>query len=179
MLSLAAAAIYNAIVLWAMRFYFVSDYTALADKRVVRWSAYIGTAAFWISFLRTVTSDNQVGRLIGVALLLIALFLFLASLRAHSGSALPFACSTEPPAFLVQRGPYRWVRHPVYASYLIAWLATIFLTDSSLMAAVFIWTCGVYFIAARKEEGVLAATFGAEYLQYVHNTGMFLPRVRR
>ncbi len=95
--------------------------------------------------------------------------------RAY-GLAVAFA-ATRPPV-LVKDGPFRYVRHPFYASYLIFWLATCFATASSTcwVGPVTLLVC--YVIAARKEECLMAqGDLGSEYTSYAARTGMFFPWV--
>jgi protein-S-isoprenylcysteine O-methyltransferase Ste14 len=75
-------------------------------------------------------------------------------------------------------GPYRWIRHPLYAGHLVAFLATTLLHWSPASAAVYaLFAVGQYF-RARVEEGKMAGAF-PEYAAYRAATGMFLPRLRR
>ncbi|MBL9134528.1 MAG: isoprenylcysteine carboxylmethyltransferase family protein [Verrucomicrobiales bacterium] len=84
----------------------------------------------------------------------------------------------RPGSVLVRRGVYRWCRHPLYVSVLLAsggW-ALLFQSAASLgLAAVLI----PFFIAkARREEVWLRATF-PDYADYSRQVGPFFPRLRR
>jgi protein-S-isoprenylcysteine O-methyltransferase Ste14 len=81
---------------------------------------------------------------------------------------------------LIQSGPYRLVRHPMYTSFLVM------LTGMLLLSANwFIGGGGILFIlllmAVRtpREERMLLAHFGEEYRAYMARTGRYLPRLRR
>jgi protein-S-isoprenylcysteine O-methyltransferase Ste14 len=77
---------------------------------------------------------------------------------------------------LVCSGPYRLVRHPMYTSYLMLFVAAFLITENWLMG-----TSGTAVIASLmtlrivKEEDLLLEHFGAEYERYRETTGMFLP----
>jgi protein-S-isoprenylcysteine O-methyltransferase Ste14 len=79
---------------------------------------------------------------------------------------------------LVTSGPYRFVRHPFYVSFLLGVIA-----NSLVMANWFIFACGVtafilLAIRSRIEEENLHARFGDEYRLYRERTGKFFPRLR-
>lgn len=109
-----------------------------------------------------------------------ALVLFIWTVRAtrDAGFALAFS-GAQPPAVLMS-GPFRYVRHPFYTSYLLFWLATCVATMNILcwIGSVAILAC--YVVAARKEERIMSRSrLAAEYARYVALTGMFLPRLAR
>ncbi len=81
---------------------------------------------------------------------------------------------------LVQEGPYRYVRHPVYTAIVTAAGGTALLYLSSILALVALALVSLAIYRARLEEGLLASAegFGPEYLQYAARTGRFLPRIR-
>ena len=78
---------------------------------------------------------------------------------------------------LVTKGPYRWVRHPLYT------LAVLLGVANSLAAAnwfFFVAGCLVFMLLAirtRKEEENLIARFGDDYRNYMRRTGRFVPRL--
>ena len=80
---------------------------------------------------------------------------------------------------LVVKGPYRWVRHPLYS------LGTLFVLSLALLAANwFIALAGAIafpILMARlpKEEEKLLERFGDEYREYMARTGRLFPRFRR
>jgi protein-S-isoprenylcysteine O-methyltransferase Ste14 len=77
---------------------------------------------------------------------------------------------------LVERGPYRFVRHPFYATVALAIAANglaaanWFLLGSGAAVLVLIA------IRTRKEEELLVARFGEAYRMYMERTGRFVPR---
>ena len=84
---------------------------------------------------------------------------------------------TREKHFLVTTGPYRWVRHPFYVSFLLGIVA-----NSLVMANWFLFACGVtvfllFAIRSRIEEENLLARFGDDYRRYRERTGAFLPRL--
>lgn len=77
---------------------------------------------------------------------------------------------------LIDGGPYRFVRHPVYAGYLALLLG-------SGVAALNVCVCLLWpvsllgiLIQAASEEQLLRERFGQEYERYVRRTGRLIPR---
>jgi protein-S-isoprenylcysteine O-methyltransferase Ste14 len=76
---------------------------------------------------------------------------------------------------LVRSGPYRYIRHPLYAVGFIAF------TGFSLAAAnlfIFLMLVAVYVVLDRRtdlEEARLIERFGSEYVDYMKVTGRYLP----
>lgn len=82
---------------------------------------------------------------------------------------------------LVTHGPYRYVRHPVYGSFMAIALGAALAFRSYLLlglSVVMILT-GLWWASA--EEKLLASIdgFGDAYRAYAARTGRFLPRLRR
>ncbi|MFM7513332.1 MAG: methyltransferase family protein, partial [Cyanobium sp.] len=88
--------------------------------------------------------------------------------------------STLPPEELCESGPYRFVRHPFYSSYIMAIAA--FLPQSSLLFSIPILLIIVTmyaFAAIQEERLIITSIHGNAYGQLRERTGMFLPRVSR
>jgi protein-S-isoprenylcysteine O-methyltransferase Ste14 len=82
----------------------------------------------------------------------------------------------EPPRF---RQPlfYKWVRHPLYLGFLLAFWAAPQMTAGHLLLAA---GMTVYIlIAIRHEERDLVSLFGRDYALYREQAGMLTPRLRR
>jgi protein-S-isoprenylcysteine O-methyltransferase Ste14 len=82
----------------------------------------------------------------------------------------------EPPIF---RQPflYKFVRHPLYLGFFLAFWATPRMTAGHLLLAA---GMGVYMlIAIRHEEHDLVGLFGKDYEEYRQRVGMLMPRFRR
>lgn len=72
---------------------------------------------------------------------------------------------------------YRWVAHPLYAGFFLAFWATPHMTVGHLLLAL---ALSIYMLVAiRYEEHDLAGVFGDEYRRYRSGVGMLVPRFRR
>lgn len=72
---------------------------------------------------------------------------------------------------------YRFVRHPLYLGFFLAFWATPRMTDGHLLLAAGL---SVYMlIAISHEERDLVGLFGPQYEDYRRRVGMLLPRLRR
>ncbi|HXW56688.1 MAG TPA: isoprenylcysteine carboxylmethyltransferase family protein [Candidatus Cybelea sp.] len=78
---------------------------------------------------------------------------------------------------LIQSGPYRVVRHPLYSGIILAaaGLSLCVRTWSSLLGIVFLVAC--FERRAVEEDALLSREFGAEFESYRERTGRLLPRV--
>lgn len=84
----------------------------------------------------------------------------------------------DEPREIVSWGAYRRVRHPFYASFLLATAAGCVLTPHPATLVTLVYTALALNVTARREERRLAASaYGAEYRDYMARTGRFLPRI--
>ena len=82
--------------------------------------------------------------------------------------------STAAPNPFIVRGPYRWVRHPLYLfSLIIIWSCPVFTADRLLHNV--LWTTWIVF-GASMEERDLVDCFGDAYRSYQKKVPMLLPK---
>jgi protein-S-isoprenylcysteine O-methyltransferase Ste14 len=96
--------------------------------------------------------------------------------RIELGSAWSLVPAAGETTGLVVTGPYRFVRHPIYLSFLMltagealafaSWPAALVLLGGIIPS--FVWR-------ARREDALLARTFGERYHTYRNKTPMIVP----
>jgi protein-S-isoprenylcysteine O-methyltransferase Ste14 len=78
---------------------------------------------------------------------------------------------------LVIQGPYQWIRHPMYTSFVFLWIGYFLLSTNWFIGLTgilgFIWAIVV---RTPKEEQMMIDRFGNEYITYMKRTGRYLPR---
>lgn len=85
----------------------------------------------------------------------------------------------DPPRNLVIRGPYRYVRNPMYLSVTLIVLGEVLLTRSrGLLAFWALWFAAVNLFVLAYEEPTLRSQFGAGYERYSAAVGRWLPRLQ-
>lgn len=78
---------------------------------------------------------------------------------------------------LCTTGPYRFVRHPIYAGGIfLGSLGTSLMFNSWIVLLLPVLMYAVYSILVRKEETMMTAVFGEEYERYASHTGRLFPR---
>lgn len=81
---------------------------------------------------------------------------------------------------LVTGGPYRWIRHPLYTTGLVLFLALGLMAGSWLvLCAAVLAYLPLRLLVIPREEQALLARFGERYRAYMRDTGRLLPRARR
>lgn len=86
----------------------------------------------------------------------------------------------DAPVQVVSWGPYRYVRHPFYVSFVMTQLAAFLAFPHASTALGFVYTIVALSLTARREESrLLASSMGTEYRSYMIRTGRLLPGVGR
>jgi protein-S-isoprenylcysteine O-methyltransferase Ste14 len=88
--------------------------------------------------------------------------------------------SGEVPSAVCDSGPYRYVRHPFYLSYMLAFVAVAVGFPSLVVSAVCLVNIGLFgYMAIDDEKVLIASAIGADYKSYGARTGMFMPKLSR
>lgn len=134
--------------------------------RLLAWSGIVRPSAFgW----------PQIGGvIIGSLGALVALACVSAFIWIGKGTPAPF----DPPRRLVVRGPYRFVRNPMYVGAALVLVGTaLFYKSSVLLAFLGIFLAVTQLFVLLYEEPTLRRTFGPEYESYCHSVGRWWPGV--
>lgn len=97
--------------------------------------------------------------------------------RAHPGPVAKWHQPGIVPTSLVTAGPYRWVRHPFYASFQLTFAAACLAFPHPAVFATALVGAGMLHLTAHLEErSLLASPLGEPYARYRRRAGRFLPR---
>ena len=95
---------------------------------------------------------------------------------ARMGSAWRMDVGLDAPTELITDGPFRRIRHPIYAFSILLMLCSAVVLPTAPMLVVAAIGIALYYAKARNEERHLLASHGEAYARYVRRTGRFLPR---
>lgn len=144
-----------------------------------RYRASLVSAAVFVSEAFAIgLRPVSIARLGATALLLVtALALFGWAAWVNRPRPLSLAFAATAPEHIQTRGPYALVRHPFYASYVLAFLGGLVAAPAPWLALPVAAGAWNYWRAARREEAAFAASPVAEaYRAYAARVGMFFPR---
>jgi len=86
--------------------------------------------------------------------------------------------NNDAPKSIVTHGPYKRIRHPFYASFVLLLVgATLLSPNVGTIAALLIGVSLLTWTARGEEKRLLASEFGSEYAAYLKRTGRFMPRI--
>lgn len=160
---------------WSLRGHFSSPRMPSGMKLV---SAAVTLTTLLFLYLTWSRPQPAAAQLLGLALQLGATALFWWAISASRRAKLRFAFDPDKPDSLVTIGPYRYVRHPFYTSYIVFWSGWAIATWSAWAALPVVAFIVIYIVAAKGEEGKFAATpLAAEYEAYRRRTGFLIPKL--
>lgn len=122
--------------------------------------------------------SNRIVFFCSVLLTTSSIFLFWLAAKAIKKFNFDVIFSENIPESIVKTGPYRYIRHPFYSSYILTYLSIILmnfdLLASSLAALLIIY---YYWAASQEEKIFLLSHFNTEYSDHIKKTKMFFPRI--
>lgn len=160
---------------WAMKKFFTKPEGKTRGMQAI----YVFGSLFMVAHLGLIIFRYQFHletTLGGLALYAAALALFWWSISVNRSKPLSFAFSQDQPQHLVVDGPYRYVRHPFYTAYTLAWLAGALIVPEPwlLLSAALMFV--LYRQAAVQEERkFVESELAIAYKDYQRRTGMFFP----
>ena len=161
--------------IWATRDHFVSE--KMAPGAMMLAALVIGSTVVFSAL--TFFGDRSVAAAaVGIVIELASVALFWAAIIASRRARLLFAFDPGLPHGLLDSGPYRYVRHPFYTSYLMFWIGWAVASWSAWTLPLLALLIAFYVAAATGEERKFAATqLGPEYQRYRRRAGLFWPRL--
>lgn len=113
-----------------------------------------------------------------VCLFIVAAALFIASIQASRSAQLKLIFDPRKPSFILRTGPYRYIRHPFYSSYILYWLGCAVATLHPINIAYIVLLVPILVVASRDEEkGFERTALAADYADYRRSAGLLWPRL--
>ncbi len=128
----------------------------------------------WIQFAALSFSDAV--RWFGLALAFVALSLLVWMFRSL-GDNITDTVQTRDKARLVVRGPYRFIRHPLYSFGVLFFIGLFLMTANGLIFIFAATAFALLMVRTPAEESRLVEKFGDEYRRYMARTARFVPGV--
>ena len=161
-----------------------------ARERITSWPAYeyvdwylkISTLAVLLASIHTdhplllKTHDSLVLRLIGLSIAGTSLLLFSAAMWTLDRQYTP-AHASHLPTEIIMRGPYRFIRHPIYTANLMLLVGVLVASGSIWIVLNLLILVCYYLPTIMREEAAISRRF-PEYRQYAARTGRFFPKLR-
>ena len=132
----------------------------------------------WSGIFRPVEIGTQqiVGMICGMIGAVVALWCIFTFAIIGKGTPAPF----DPPRSLVIRGPYRFVRNPMYIGAGLALAgASLFYESLPVMWYIGIFLVAMHLFVVLYEEPALRKTFGQDYESYCIRVSRWLPKLTR
>lgn len=169
-------------LLWFVPFPINGWSTQVAKRKDVRarWGLLLQIAAYTLLFFTPFWERQPEPWRTGLASGFFSLAILLSSTAVRAlGRHLRFDAALDQDHVLVNFGPYRLVRHPIYTSMLCMLLGTGFLLTPlpQLMTATGLFLAGTE-IRIRVEDGLLASRFKDEFSNYRRMVPAYIPFVR-
>jgi protein-S-isoprenylcysteine O-methyltransferase Ste14 len=110
----------------------------------------------------------------GASLVVAAIALFSYAVATFRTAATPVP-ARKPTTVIVQRGPYRLSRNPIYLAFSMFQLGIAIWANSLWLVATLVGALAlIHFVVIPKEEQYLERRFGAEYVDYKRSVRRWL-----
>jgi len=162
--------------MWAVTFFFKKP--EKTNLWIVAMKVF-GSLTILIDFCVTLFSDDIffMNGVIGLVFLTLSFILFWASIYSNKKDPLAFAFARFGNDHVVTHGPYKYIRHPFYLSYTLAWIGS-FISSFHPATLPPIFVMGFLYIraAVAEERGFENSSLRESYSAYKGKTHMFFPR---
>lgn len=160
---------------WAVRYHFRTETKPLGFIAVTL-GALVNIGFFADVIWRKPQSDVRLGA--ALALMLAGAAIFIWAIRASRSASLNIIFDGRQPGDLLQRGPYRWIRHPFYASYILYYAGVAVATLHAVNIGYVVLLAPVLAAGAIAEERAFQRSPQADaYRAYRKRAGLFWPKL--
>jgi protein-S-isoprenylcysteine O-methyltransferase Ste14 len=137
--------------------------------------AFGGVIPIW--FVGLYQPIHLVGGILAACILVASIALYEWARHTIWGRRFGLGWGDHVPEELCEQGPYRFVRHPIYLSYMLAWLAAAVALPHWITATLLVGGTALFAHAARDDERTIAESpLAAGYAAYRSRVGMFWPK---
>lgn len=126
--------------------------------------------------LRHFLPDGTTTHIIGLVILVFGLG-FAVWARIHLGRYWSARIALAQDHQLIQTGPYRLVRNPIYFGALVAVIGTAVVIGEIRAIIAFLLALAAFLLKIRQEEKLLRERFGLEYIEYQRKVKSLIPFV--
>lgn len=134
--------------------------------------AIVGQEILYFSLISDLDHINYIVQIFGIILILMGTIVACWG-RISRGTR---AISWGIPQKLEKSGMYKYIRHPLYASYCYYFIGFVLALQSLLVFPLLLGIIG-YYRLSKYEEDILIEVFKDEYREYQQNVGRFFPRL--
>jgi protein-S-isoprenylcysteine O-methyltransferase Ste14 len=163
--------------IWVAMFYFkkTSD-TRQKEYRIVKYVGLVSILLLIMAGYRSHEDWASSTAILAMVLFSSSLGLLWSAVITHIKKPLYFAFTDQPPDRLSVIGPYAIVRHPVYSSYLIGWLAGVCISGSIVYILIPIIMGMIYLQAIHLEESQYrSSNWSKDYEHYQSKVKKLIP----
>lgn len=163
--------------IWSSLFFFQKKLIKSVDQILINVIGFSLIATnLYLTYTNVFIFDLK--KIIGGTLMAVSGYLFFWSIYTLRKNPPSFAFSYIEKSFLIMHGPYRFIRHPLYSSYIFGWIGGCLINQHWFLYAGSSVLIFQYLRSSRAEEkGFLEGPVKENYLQYKKQTGRFLPRI--
>ena len=159
--------------LWSVKYHFESSMLQAGAKFI---SVMVISCSIILTAMTWFYVQTPFVQIAGLVLQCLALALFWITIRETREAKLLAVFTAQNPGSLVTTGPYKYVRHPFYSSYLLFWLGWTIATETVVSMLLFAIMFVTYWRAASQEEDKFENTPMAEqYAQFKRGRTRFIP----
>ena len=174
-LVLAAGLLIFAAMAMAVTLHFKSD---VRPRKFVLLSVLSGGNIFVFGRELWLRPKDDMLLLAALGLFAVGAALFAMSIKASRSAQLKLIYDADNPRFILRDGPYRYIRHPFYTSYILYWLGCAVATLHPLNIAYIVLLVPILVLAARQEEkGFERSQLAADYADYRRSAGLLWPKL--
>ena len=96
---------------------------------------------------------------------------------SHLGNNITPTVDTRDAHQLIESGPYKYIRHPLYTFGTISFIGGMLASANLLILLGAVLGLGAIFLRTPIEEQKLIEKFGSSYQEYIARTGRYIPKL--